>query len=99
MRILLSVVMVAAVAAGVAGQQPAAKPSVLAGRSRVATRYGIVATSQPLASQAGVPILEPGGNAVSAAIAANAVLALVEPHYNSHGGDRFAFCAAAVRGN
>jgi gamma-glutamyltranspeptidase/glutathione hydrolase len=43
--------------------------SVIAGRSRVATKYGIVAASQPLAAQAGVQVLERGGNAVDAAIA------------------------------
>ena len=53
--------------------------SVLVGRSRIATKYGIVATSQPLAAQAGVQVLERGGNAVDAAIAANAVMGLVEP--------------------
>ncbi|MFY9951290.1 MAG: hypothetical protein WAK27_21495 [Candidatus Sulfotelmatobacter sp.] len=44
------------------------------GRSVVATRYGMVATSQVSASQAGALILERGGSAIDAAIAANAVL-------------------------
>ena len=60
------------------------------GRSVVATRYGIVATSHPLASMAGVQMLERGGTAVDAAIAANATLGLVEPMMNGMGGDLFA---------
>jgi gamma-glutamyltranspeptidase/glutathione hydrolase len=60
------------------------------GRSVVATRYGIVATSQPLASMAGVQILEHGGSAADAVIAANATLGLVEPMSNGMGGDLFA---------
>jgi gamma-glutamyltranspeptidase / glutathione hydrolase len=59
------------------------------GRSMVMTRGGIVATSQVLASQAGVMILSQGGSAVDAAIAANAVLGVVEPMMCGIGGDLF----------
>src|SRR5437868_15450530 len=71
---------------------------VTAGRSRVATKYGIVAASQPLAARAGVQILERGGNAVDAAIATNAVMGLVEPQSNGVGGDVFAIVYEAKTG-
>jgi gamma-glutamyltranspeptidase / glutathione hydrolase len=58
-------------------------------RSMVISRGGIVATESPLASQAGVRILEHGGNAVDAAIAANAMMGVVEPMMNGIGGDMF----------
>src|SRR5258706_15700647 len=59
------------------------------GRSTVITQQGIVATSQALASQVGVQMLTRGGSAVDAAIAANAVLAVMEPDMNGVGGDLF----------
>ncbi len=49
------------------------------GRSEVMSQHGIVATSQPLAAQAGLRILQEGGNAVDAAVATAAVLSLTEP--------------------
>jgi gamma-glutamyltranspeptidase/glutathione hydrolase len=59
-------------------------------RSMVITRQGIVATSEVLASQAGAQILARGGSAADAAIAANAVLGVVEPMMDGMGGDLFA---------
>ena len=59
-------------------------------RSMVISKGGIVASESPLASQAGVRILEQGGNAVDAAIATNAMMGVVEPMMNGIGGDLFA---------
>jgi gamma-glutamyltranspeptidase/glutathione hydrolase len=59
-------------------------------RSMVISKYGIVAAESPLAAQAGVRILESGGNAVDAAIATNAMMGVVEPMMNGIGGDLFA---------
>jgi gamma-glutamyltranspeptidase/glutathione hydrolase len=58
-------------------------------RSMVISRDGIVAAESPLAAQAGVRILEHGGNAVDAAIAANAAMGVVAPMMNGVGGDLF----------
>lgn len=68
------------------------------GRSVVATQYGIVATSQVSASQAGARVLEQGGSAIDAAIAANAVLNVTEPTSNGMGGDLFAIYWEAKTG-
>src|ERR1700723_2201546 len=68
------------------------------GRSMVVTPYGIVATSYVQASQAGARILEQGGSAIDAGIAANAVLGVAEPMMNGIGGDLFAIYWEAKTG-
>jgi gamma-glutamyltranspeptidase/glutathione hydrolase len=59
-------------------------------RSEVIAQNGMVATSQPLATQVGLDILKKGGSAIDAAIAANATLGLMEPTGNGMGGDLYA---------
>jgi gamma-glutamyltranspeptidase/glutathione hydrolase len=68
------------------------------GRSMVVTKFGIVSTPQFLASRAGAHILEKGGNAVDAAIAANAVMGVVQPYVNGIGGDLFVLYYEAKTG-
>lgn len=71
-----------------AGDRPAG--AVGKTRSVVLAREGLACTSQPLATQAALQVLREGGNAIDAAIAANAVLAVTEPMSCGPGGDLFA---------
>src|SRR3982751_290883 len=76
-----------------AGDRPAGNPRGT--RSVVMARNGVIATSQPLATAAGLKVLQSGGNAIDAAVTAAAVLAVVEPTMNGAGGDLFAIVYSA----
>src|SRR5215470_2509497 len=87
-RVFLAVTSVTACL--VAGAVPSDAQDRTQARSMVVAKGGIVASESPLASEAGVRILESGGNAVDAAIATNAMMGVVEPMMNGIGGDLFA---------
>src|ERR1700723_2676785 len=67
-------------------------------RSEVMAQHGMVATSQPLAAEAGLQILRQGGNAVDAAVATAAVLSIVEPMMVGVASDLFAVIYVAKEG-
>jgi gamma-glutamyltranspeptidase / glutathione hydrolase len=71
-------------------------PLVVPGRSMVTTKLGIVASSSPLAASSGIQVLERGGNAIDAALAADATVGLTEPMSFSIGGDLFAIVYIAA---
>ena len=87
--VLLAITAIIATATG-SGAMDRITGKPFATRSEVLAREAMVATSQPLATQAGLEIMRRGGNAIDAAIAANAVLTLVEPTGCGLGGDLFA---------
>src|SRR5260370_25038936 len=93
MRILVALSLAGLLMQQPAGDRPAG--NTRGTRSVVMARNGALTTSQPLATAAGLRVLQSGGNAIDAAVTAAAVLAVVEPTMNGVGGDLFAIVYSA----
>ncbi|HVH67114.1 MAG TPA: gamma-glutamyltransferase [Gemmatimonadales bacterium] len=93
LRLVLVVIALACVRASASAQQP--RPPTMAHRSTVYAPHGMIAASQPLATAAGLAVLERGGNAIDAAVSAAAVLNVTEPMMTGIGGDMFAIVWSA----
>lgn len=97
-RLSAALVPLLLVTATLSGEAQEPRPLSLAGRSTVYAPHGVIATSQPLATTAGLAVLERGGNAIDAAVTAAAVLNVVEPQMTGMGGDVFALFWSAAEG-
>ena len=89
----LAATAIAWVSAVAAAQEP--RPTTMAHRSTVYAPHAMIATSQPLATAAGLAVLQHGGNAIDAAVTAAAVLNVTEPMMTGIGGDMFAIVWSA----